>query len=371
MAIISEQNNNNKMEQTSFADKKDLPISFRSIETPLDEICKCIVGRCTYTNMVFGDQFSEVEYKNDFTGFIVVSSGYAGLTQLNPIFHLVKSDGSEVEIDTSLFNPPYQAEQVLDSFNNLVGFKIQWRNILIDEGAGKYSFRFEINDFGFVREIYSIDYQLYDFNEAIARDTIKLTWIQNGYVENFDEGVDFTELSFENSLRIGGKVNYLADTLENDEYEDVGRNRIQIQSKENCIITLIDSTGELDTTGYTIVFQPCDQSYPTGGISGTQLDNEASYMPASDLDETLAYYIYVNGTKTFCLQPLHDSFEFWLGCYDFTSGQTVIPAEGAAHPEQPTRKERSRRDGHQQGADLHQRIKCVDGCRTVLAAPVV
>ena len=231
MAIISEQNNNNKMEQTSFADKKDLPISFRSIETPLDEICKCIVGRCTYTNMVFGDQFSEVEYKNDFTGFIVVSSGYAGLTQLNPIFYLVKSDGSEVEIDTSLFNPPYKAERVLDSFNNLVGFKIQWRNILIDEGAGKYSFRFEINDFGFVREIYSIDYQLYDFNEAIARDTIKLTWIQNGYVENFDEGVDFTELSFENSLRIGGKVNYLADTLENDEYEDVGRNRIQIQSK--------------------------------------------------------------------------------------------------------------------------------------------
>lgn len=231
MAIISEQNNNNKMEQTSFADKKDLPISFRSIETPLDEICKCIVGRCTYTNMVFGDQFSEVEYKNDFTGFIVVSSGYAGLTQLNPIFYLVKSDGSEVEIDTSLFNPPYKAERVLDSFNNLVGFKIQWRNILIDEGAGKYSFRFEINDFGFVREIYSIDYQLYDFNEAIARDTIKLTWRQNGYVENFDEGVDFTELSFENSLRIGGKVNYLADTLENDEYEDVGRNRIQIQSK--------------------------------------------------------------------------------------------------------------------------------------------
>ena len=103
--------------------------------------------------------------------------------------------------------------------------------------------------------------------------------------------------------------------------------------KEDCIVTFIDSTGELDTTGYTIVFQPCSSSYPTSGISGTQLANEASYMPASDLDETLAYYIYVNGTKTFCLQSLHNSFEFWLSCYDFDdSSATKIPAEGAVHP---------------------------------------
>lgn len=105
------------------------------------------------------------------------------------------------------------------------------------------------------------------------------------------------------------------------------------RAKETCVITLRNSTtGELDTGSYTIKFQPANQSYPTGAITGNPLTNSASYMPASDLDEDIGYYIYKDGVQSFFLPPLKESFEFWLSAFSFITGATYIPAEGAAHP---------------------------------------
>ena len=103
--------------------------------------------------------------------------------------------------------------------------------------------------------------------------------------------------------------------------------------KETCVITLRNSsTGELDTSTHTIKFQPANQSYPTGAISGNQLTNLASYMPASDLEENIGYYIYKDGVKSYFMPPLNESFEYWITPFDFLNGATYIPLEGAVHP---------------------------------------
>ena len=226
MAIISNQSNINPMAHTSFADKKDVRVIRGEVFPPLDDVCECIIGRCGYTNVVFGDILDEKAYKNDFTSFIFNINGVS--TNLQESFFLVKSDGSEIEIDTTLTSILYDTERILDANGLLVGFRVFWRNILQAEGIGKYYFKFNIDGIIGTEEVSSIDYQLYSFTEQLARETVKLTWFQNGSIEN---GLDFTGLNVSSSLRFSGKVKYLADTLENDEYENVKRERVQIQSK--------------------------------------------------------------------------------------------------------------------------------------------
>lgn len=226
MAIISNQSNTTPMAHTSFADKKDVRVISGEVFPPLDDVCECIIGRCGYTNVVFGDILDEKAYKNDFTSFIFNINGVS--TNLQESFFLVKSDGSEIEIDTTLTSILYDTERILDANGLLVGFRVFWRNILQAEGIGKYYFKFNIDGVIGTEEVSSIDYQLYSFTEQLARETVKLTWFQNGSIEN---GLDFTGMNVSSSLRFGGKVKYLADTLENDEYENVKRERVQIQSK--------------------------------------------------------------------------------------------------------------------------------------------
>lgn len=226
MAIISEQNNFMPMLQTSFADRKDLRVIRGSVFPSLDDVCECIIGRCGYTNVVFGDISDDRAYKNDFTSFIFKIDGISN--SLQESFFLVKSDGTEIEIDTTITSVLYETERILDFSGELVGFRVFWRNILQAEGIDKYYFKFNINNIAQVTEVSSIDYQLYSFTEKLAKETVKLTWFQNGSIEN---GLDFTGLDVSSSVRIGGKVKYLADSLESDEYENTRRERVQIQTK--------------------------------------------------------------------------------------------------------------------------------------------
>ncbi len=226
MAIISNQNNTTPMSHTSFADKKDVRVIRGEVFPPLDDVCECIIGRCGYTNVVFGDIIDDKAYKNDFTSFIFNINGVT--TNLQESFFLVKSDGSEIEIDTTLTSILYESERILDANGELVGFRVFWRNILQTEGIGKYYFKFNIDGVVGTEEVSSIDYQLYSFTEQLAKETVKLTWFQKGSIEN---GLDFTGLNVSSSLRFSGKVKYLADSLESDEYENTRRERVQIQTK--------------------------------------------------------------------------------------------------------------------------------------------
>ena len=229
MTIITEQSNSSEMLHTSFSDNECVNISTAGVVTEIDEICECVVGKCGFANIVFADLTDNSSYKNDFSSFLFKVDGL--VTVFDPNIKLVKSSGEEIEIDTSTTND-FDINQVYSlnpQLNDvLVGFRVEWLKVLEQEGPGQYYFEYTIYNITgpIIRQ--TIAYDLMNFNPEIAKDTVKLTWFQNGITEN---GFDFTDFNVSNSLRLFGSMKYLADTIEIDEYENVSRKNIQIQSK--------------------------------------------------------------------------------------------------------------------------------------------
>lgn len=78
------------------------------------------------------------------------------------------------------------------------------------------------------------------------------------------------------------------------------------RNRNDVLITLRDSsTGELLTSTQTVKFCPTDGSYPDDAIDAIQLANLATYKPASDLDDTKDYWVYVNGMKKYRIVALN------------------------------------------------------------------
>jgi hypothetical protein len=72
--------------------------------------------------------------------------------------------------------------------------------------------------------------------------------------------------------------------------------------KDYVLITLRDSsTGHFDTTSHTVELQPTTSAYPTGKVTCNQLANPCTYKPASDLDDEMHYWVYVDTVKTYKL----------------------------------------------------------------------
>jgi len=68
-------------------------------------------------------------------------------------------------------------------------------------------------------------------------------------------------------------------------------------NKDLIIFPLLDSTtGEIDSTSYTIQLQPIDQAYPTGAVACSQLSS-GKWKPDSNLDTTNSYEVYKNASK--------------------------------------------------------------------------
>lgn len=226
MSIVINITNSKEMEHTTFATVgKIITYDATIIDNDVPEICDCKLTRCGYENIVFGNLDSINEYYNDNSSFIFKVDDT--LYVLNNIITLVDSNENEYIIDVN--NNIYGITPIYDYNNIYVGVKVNWRTILLQLGSNKYYFKFKIaNIIGTEKEFYSIDYRLYNYTYELAKNTIKLDWINNGVIENW---LNFTGINLKCSIRISGKLNYLADTLIIDEYENVKHKSIQIQSK--------------------------------------------------------------------------------------------------------------------------------------------
>jgi hypothetical protein len=65
--------------------------------------------------------------------------------------------------------------------------------------------------------------------------------------------------------------------------------------KDIIFVNLVTTaTGADDVAAYTVKFQPIDQAFPTGATAGVQCSaTKARWQPASDLDDTKHYDVYV------------------------------------------------------------------------------
>ena len=76
--------------------------------------------------------------------------------------------------------------------------------------------------------------------------------------------------------------------------------------KDYIIVQLVDpATGDGDTASHTVEFCPTDGAYPGDAVAATQLSNLYSYKPASDLDDSKDYWVYVDTTKKYRFRSLN------------------------------------------------------------------
>lgn len=71
-------------------------------------------------------------------------------------------------------------------------------------------------------------------------------------------------------------------------------------AKEDCQLIEIRNwtTGEEDTSSYTVKLQPKEYAYPTGAIDCNQCTVDKQYWrPGSDLNTETDYWIYIDGDK--------------------------------------------------------------------------
>ena len=162
---------------------------------------------CCETFLVLADPFSDETYKND------VNSAWCKLSdpQDNVEFKLYK-DGVETNYQPT--KTPFVNEP------NAFYATIFWKEVLINEGIGCYTWKVEYNISGVISNFVWGIYSLKQFNIQIANQTARVR-VKFNLVQAI-EGINFTDSNVEDSLRFYGYIGERQPNMEIDNliYQD-------------------------------------------------------------------------------------------------------------------------------------------------------
>ena len=154
---------------------------------------------CCYPLRVFGDLSDTDSYKNDFTGFLK-----AFPLQYSVTMKLEKYDetaGTWSSVGTL-------SNQVSRTKDNLTyyGHKVEWRNYLSSNGAGKYRFKWETGS----GSLYSNEYCLEAYSQRRADRTVRIEYTWDSVIgdENQTEIRDFAGMEWPNQIRLFESIFY-------------------------------------------------------------------------------------------------------------------------------------------------------------------
>ena len=162
---------------------------------------------CCETFLVLADPFSDETYKND------VNSAWCKLSdpQDNVEFKLYK-DGVETNYQPT--KTPFVNEP------NAFYATIFWKEVLINEGIGCYTWKVEYNISGVISNFIWGIYSLKQFNIQVANQTARVR-VKFNLVQAI-EGINFTDSNVEDSLRFYGYIGERQPNMEIDNliYQD-------------------------------------------------------------------------------------------------------------------------------------------------------
>jgi len=224
MAIITNIVTGTSMVQAVLADSQETPFVILPKVTSAIDFCVCDY-QCDYINYVFADPLSTEDFKNDSTSFLIGLSADSAVLEIRLI-----GNGQDVIISDNTFGEYFAKGSFTITENqiNYVGFIADWKKIFDAFGGGQYYFEFKETVFSrdFVTE--SVKYQVSNYTDEKALNTVRLRFIQNGIIE---DGLDYTGLNWITEIRIGGKMKYNSPILTLDNYQTENRTVRQIQDK--------------------------------------------------------------------------------------------------------------------------------------------
>jgi len=197
------------------------------IPASVSGLCPCSTGNCEYLETVFANLSDSDPFFNDRNDFIFRKFRAADTIDLELWKDGVKV--ADIVDDTyGTFFPSFTAQPLY------VGFLIDWLKVANNPspnvtGFGRYQVKAQMDITGNAFTIDSQQFKLEPFREAQANGTIKIESVQNGNIIGSE--FDYTDLNWQQSIRIKGKFGNKQRNLEIDKYQDEVFKDRQIQDQ--------------------------------------------------------------------------------------------------------------------------------------------
>ena len=200
----------------------------QTIDTEAVTIPTTLVSECVGALPVFGDLTSDDLQNNDFTSFLDYK--FPGS---NVKFELLDENCDFLaELNNTDYGTPYFI-QVTPTFPIYYkGYKLEWKKVLNLHGSGTYKIK-KTTTSNIIPALFepivecSCLYELSQYSDSFADETVRIETIQNGYT--ISPGLNYTGLNWAEQIRIPGFFGNKQRRLEQDNYLDKNRRTTQIQ----------------------------------------------------------------------------------------------------------------------------------------------
>ena len=156
--------------------------------------------RCCYNLCVFADLSNSDNYRNDWTSFLkIIPKSYSSVNM-----ELEKYVNGVWTIQASLVNDTYGTFYPLGfetkGNNNLIGYRINWVEVLTAFDTGKYRVKFDLTS----TAIYSDSYCLESFSQYAVDNSVRIEWLWDSVIgdRHSQDTRDFSGLDWWNQIRI-------------------------------------------------------------------------------------------------------------------------------------------------------------------------
>lgn len=189
------------------------------INTPPDQVTPDeIFKECCYRHYVFADASSDLDFKNDYSGFYHQRQ----LATETVEFFLFEFDTStEHDLDDATYGQFFGFGS-FPSNTDLSGYRVDWKKVLTVLGPGSYKIitRHTIAGLAFERE--SFVFTLEQYSSRRSNRTVRIDVVMNGLLRK--DNIDFTGTNWKHSIRIPGffgnrEAQYEEDNLVNRNFE--------------------------------------------------------------------------------------------------------------------------------------------------------
>ena len=204
----------------------------QTLDSEATTIATTLVSECVGALPVFGDLFSDDLQNNDFTSVLAWQRKLSVVS-----FELLDENCNKIaDLNDNTYGIYYPdgywstANGFTFFQNNYTGYKLDWKKVLQAFGPGGYKIKqvkYKILTPTEITEECSCAYELSQYSNSFANETVRIETTQNGYI--IGEGLDYTNINWCEQIRIPGFFGNKQRRLEQDNYLDKNRRTTQIQ----------------------------------------------------------------------------------------------------------------------------------------------
>jgi len=177
--------------------------------------CDCCSLDKTFIYPAVADINDSSPNKNDFCPVLFQTELAADEAE-----HILQKYNGTAFIDIVTLGPSYGTPfnpGIFTDYPEFCGFKLEWRQVLINHGTGIYRIKSTIISLGVTQVFYNDPYCLKEYSIYAADKTVKFEWYGNGIVSYADDG--FVELNYGNinwhqMIRLKGSFGYQTEEQE-------------------------------------------------------------------------------------------------------------------------------------------------------------